>query len=153
MNRVRFLTMALSLAGFLVFAKGAVASDIMVMDVVVKPPLKGAATAAATFSVMNHGADGDRLIGISTDAAEVAELHVTRDENGISRMRMVEALEILPGATVDLAEAKMHVMLTGLTRGLQKGEKVHLVLTFEKTGKVDVDAVVGEAGGSHEHQN
>ncbi len=145
--------MALSFAGLLALAKGAIASDIMIMDAVVKPPLKGAVTAAATFSVMNHGAAADRMVGIATDAAEVAELHETKDENGISRMRMVEALEILPGATVDLADAKMHVMLTGLTRGLQKGEKVHLILTFERAGTIDVDAVVGEAGGSHEHQN
>lgn len=143
--------MALSFAGFLVLAKGAVASDIMIMDAAVKPPLKGAVTAAASFKVMNHGAVADRLIGISTDAAEVAELHATKEENGVSRMRMVEALELAPGATVDLAEAKMHVMLTRLTRVLQKGETVHLVLTFEKAGIVDIDAVVGEAADGHAH--
>ncbi len=100
---------------------------------------------------MNHGAVADRLIGISTDAAEVAELHATKEENGVSRMRMVEALEVAPGATVDLAEAKMHVMMTRLTRVLQKGETVHLVLTFEKAGIVDIDAVVGEAADGHAH--
>jgi periplasmic copper chaperone A len=153
MNRARFLSMAISFAVFVALAKGAVASDIMIMDAEVKPPLKGAAAAAASFSVMNHGVAADRLLGIVADASEVAELHQTTDENGVSRMRMVETLDIAPGATINLANEKMHVMLTGLTRVLNKGESVHLVLTFEKAGKVDVDAVVGDAGASHEHQD
>jgi copper(I)-binding protein len=68
-------------------------------------------------------------------------------EQGVAKMRPVEGgLEIKPGETVELKPGSFHVMLTGLTQPLEKGQKVKATLRFEKAGKVDVEYSVEAAG-------
>ena len=68
-------------------------------------------------------------------------------EQGVAKMRPVEGgLEIKPGETVELKPGSFHVMLTGLTQPLEKGQKLKATLQFEKAGKVDVEYSVEAAG-------
>ena len=139
----RILSMAASLALLFVFAKAAIASDIMVMNPVAAESLTATATTGAAYlSVMNHGAAEDAIIAVSTPAAEHASLHETTMENDVAKMNEVPRLVVPAGATIDLAPAGTHIMLTGLKAPLKAGETVPLILTFEKAGEVKVDAAV-----------
>ncbi len=140
---IQFLTaIALTIAAILAFAKGANAGDIVVADISATH-LKGARTGAVYFTLTNQGPDFDALIGISSDVAEEVMLHESKNEDDVMRMLMVERLEIKPGEKIDLRTSGMHVMLSGLKAPLNAGQSVTLHLMFEKSGTVDVTAVVG----------
>jgi periplasmic copper chaperone A len=86
-------------------------------------------------------------VGGSTSAASGFEVHSMVMEQGVAKMRPVEGgLEIKPGETVELKPGSFHVMLTGLTQPLEKGQRVKATLQFEKAGKVDVEYSVEAAG-------
>ena len=107
----------------------------------------GAKVAGAYMTITNKGTAPDRLVGGSTSAASGFEVHSMVMEQGVAKMRPVEGgLEIKPGETVELKPGSFHVMLTGLTQPLEKGQKVKATLQFEKAGKVDVEYSVEAAG-------
>ena len=103
-------------------------------------------TGAAYLTLVNHGDKVDRLVGASTPAAERAELHAHLHENGVMRMRQVEAIEVHPGEPAVLAPGGLHVMLMGLAKPLEEGARFPLTLRFEKAGEVTVQVAVLKAG-------
>jgi copper(I)-binding protein len=100
-----------------------------------------------------------RLTGVKSAAAETAEVHRMKMENGMMRMRAVPFLELPAGKPVRLEPGGYHVMLFDLRQSLMAGQKLKLELTVEDASKrqhrVAVEAVVrdrdaGPAGG-HDH--
>jgi copper(I)-binding protein len=86
-------------------------------------------------------------MAIETPVAERAELHESAvDANGVMTMRMVESVEIAPGATVKLAPSGLHVMLFGLTAPLRAETMVVATLVFERAGRVAVEVYVETVG-------
>ena len=119
---------------------------------------KGATVAGAYMTLRNKGSAPDRLVSGSVAVAGRFEVHHMVMEQGVAKMRPVEGgLEIKPGETVELKPGSFHVMLMGLKRPLQKGEKVKGTLEFEKAGKVDIEYAVEALGataptaGKHQH--
>ena len=125
----------------------------MVMNAMARASLTPVAkTGAVYFSVMNHGGSDDRLLAVSTPAADVAQIHETTMDGDVMKMREVEGgLVVGAGETVEMKPGGTHVMLVGLKAPLKKGETVALELTFEKAGVVNVDAPVGDVAAGHEH--
>jgi copper(I)-binding protein len=75
----------------------------------------GAQVGGGSLTITNTGSTPDRLLGGTLSGADRAEVHVTSNEGGISRMRPVEGgVEIKPGETVTLAPGSYHLMLMGL---------------------------------------
>jgi periplasmic copper chaperone A len=135
-----------AIAALVMFAKSCLAGDIMVMNATIAMPLVPTAkAAAASFVIMNHSALEDSLENISTPVANHAELHQSVDEGGVMHMVPVPVLNIPANADTDLSVQHMHVMLSGLHQPLHTGDKVQLILHFEKAGTLTVDAIVGEA--------
>jgi periplasmic copper chaperone A len=119
------------------------AADIVVSRaIVVAPPNANAPTAAAYFTIENHGAAVDQLIGISTTTAASAMLHETTNVDGVMKMNMLEKLEIAAGATVEMKPAQLHVMLVGPKAPYKIGEDVAFELSFATAGKMQVMAKV-----------
>jgi periplasmic copper chaperone A len=100
-----------------------------------------------------------RLTGVTSPAAETAEVHRMKVENGMMRMRAVPVLELPAGKTVKLEPGGYHVMLFDLKQSLVTGQKLKLELTFEDAGKrqhrVPVEAMVRDrdagTAGKHDH--
>jgi periplasmic copper chaperone A len=114
---------------------------------------RASATATATSGVvymtlMNHGAVPDKLLSISTPAADMAMLHESVEEGGVSKMKDMSALEIPAGGSIEMKPGGLHIMLMGLGAPLKKGNSLKLTLTFEHAGNVDVDAKVGDVAQS-----
>ncbi|HEX9464625.1 MAG TPA: copper chaperone PCu(A)C [Alphaproteobacteria bacterium] len=101
---------------------------------------------AAYLRIRNTGTTPDRLLTISTPLAGTAELHETKVENGVMKMRPVEALAVAPGETVELKPGGEHIMLTGLKQPLKPGDSFPLTLKFESAGDVAVTVKVERAG-------
>jgi copper(I)-binding protein len=89
---------------------------------------------------------GDRLTGISTTIARMAELHTMKMEGGVMRMSPLAAIDLPAGQPVILKPGAMHIMLVGLKQPLQAGQSIPLTLHFEKGGTREVVAAVGKVG-------
>jgi periplasmic copper chaperone A len=150
---VAVLGIALSIVPLLVFAKGAHAQpQIHISEAVAgQSHTEGARTGAVYFAIGNHGDAADALIGLSSDVAEAAELHVTKNENNIVSMRPVPRLDLFPGDMLDLRKLNMHVMLVGLRGPLKAGQVIKVTLRFEKAAQMIVDVVVGDQPVHAEH--
>jgi len=108
----------------------------------------GAKTGAVYLTVIDHGAP-DRLIGISTPAADMAMLHESYVEGGISKMRMLDGVALAANTPVALHPGAMHIMLEGLKAPLKPGACFPLTLTFANAPPQTVTVTVltiGAAG-------
>ena len=85
---------------------------------------------------------GDRLTGITTPVANEAMVHAVEEENGVSRMVHVPALDLPAGEPVMLAPGGAHVMLLGLDAKLVEGENFPMTLSFENASGVTVQVPV-----------
>ena len=106
----------------------------------------GAKTGAAYVTLINNGSSGDRLLAAKTPVADAVQFHSVSEENGVSRMREMRAVEIPPGGKVTFSPGGMHIMLVGLKQPLKEGQTFPLSLTFEKAGKVDVTVTIAKVG-------
>lgn len=95
-----------------------------------------------------RSAAGDRLLRASTPAAARVEVHETRMDGDVMRMREVPALDLPPGRTVALAPGGHHLMLVGLKERLMPGQHFPLRLEFERAAPLDVTVVVAQPGGA-----
>ena len=93
-----------------------------------------------------RSAAGDRLLRASTPVAARVEMHETRMDGDVMRMREVPALELPPGRTVALAPGGHHLMLVGLKERLMPGQHLPLRLEFERAAPLEVAVVVAQAG-------
>jgi len=113
-------------------------------------------TGAAYLTVRNGGDEDDRLIGVSAEIADQAALHSSMMQDGVMRMRPVEAVEVPAGGEAVLEPGGVHIMLVGLKGRLEEGQSFALTLEFEKAGEVEVmtaieDIAHGGAGHHHGH--
>ena len=117
------------------------------------PP--GAEIGAGFMTLKNAGASAARVVGASSPAAARVEMHVTTHEGNVMQMREVPAYEVPAGGTFVLAPGGAHLMLFGLKRPLQAGERVPLTLKLEGGGEVKAELQVQKLGarapGHHHH--
>jgi copper(I)-binding protein len=114
------------------------------------PP--GTKLAAGYLTVRNAGA-ADRLLSASSPAAEKVETHVTTKEGDVSRMREVKGYDVPAKGTLELAPGGAHLMLVNIKAPLKEGEKVPLVLRFEKAGEVKTELAVRPIGAMAHHMH
>jgi hypothetical protein len=74
-------------------------------------------------------------------------------EEGMMRMRKLEALEVPAGKTVALEPAQLHLMLVGLKQPLVAGTRYPLSLTFKAGGKVSIDVEVRGHDAAADHSD
>jgi copper(I)-binding protein len=95
-----------------------------------------------------------RLVEVRSPVAGRVELHETRMEHDVMRMRAVRAIDIPAGKGAELKPGGYHVMLMNLKRQVKEGETVPLTLVFEaadgKRSTVEVNAPVRPLSG-HSH--
>jgi periplasmic copper chaperone A len=117
------------------------------------PP--GAKIAAGYLTVRNAGG-ADRLVSASSPAAEKVQTHVTIKDGDVSRMREVKGYDVPAKGTLELTPGGSHLMLVNIKAPLKEGDKVPLVLRFEKAGEVKTELAVrslGAAANDHMHMH
>ena len=123
------------------------AGDLVITQAWSRATPGGAKIAGGYLTIENKGAAPDRLTAVSGDVAGKVEMHEMAMNNGVMTMRPLDkGLVIEPGKTVKLAPGGYHLMLMDLKNPLKQGEKVPLVLDFEKAGKVTVSLEVQGVG-------
>lgn len=107
----------------------------------------------AAYLVIQGGIRPDRLVGASSERADMVHLHDVVEEDGLAKMRSTESVEIPAGQRVELAPKGRHLMLMGLAAPLVAGQTFAIVLRFadsaEQTVTVTVRAATAEASHAH----
>ena len=92
---------------------------------------------------------GTRLVGVSSPAAGIAEVHEMKVEKDVMKMRSVPELDLPAGQTVSLKPGGYHVMLLDLKAPLAKDSTVPVTLRFKDAkgveSKLDLVLPVGLA--------
>lgn len=170
----RRIGFAILLAASLLIAIGsASAHEFSAKGVTVAHPwaraTPGGATVGGAYLEMKAArGQGDRLVGANSPVAGAVELHSHVMENGVARMRRVDAIPVPGGKSVILKPSGYHLMLTDLRAPLKEGDLVKITLVFEKAGAIELEATVepigatgphgfdaqpktGSSGGAHKH--
>ena len=107
----------------------------------------------AAYLVIKGGSRPDRLVGASSERADMVHLHDVVEEDGVAKMRSTESVEIPAGQRVELAPKGRHLMLMGVAAPLVAGQTFAIVLRFadsaEQTVTVTVRAATAEAPHAH----
>ena len=134
------VALALMIIGSLAWA------DVAVKDPWVRGTVAGQ-TATGAFMEL-QASDDARLMGVSSPAAGIVEVHEMSMDNGVMKMRALPKLDLPAGKAVALKPGGYHIMLMDLKRPLLKGESVPLTLKVEgkdkKLSTIEVKAEVRE---------
>ncbi len=76
-----------------------------------------------------------KVVAASSPVAEMVEIHEMKMDDGVMKMRAVDALALPAGQAVALKPGSYHVMLMGLKAPIKAGETVPLTLTVEGEDK------------------
>ncbi|HHI89065.1 MAG TPA: copper chaperone PCu(A)C [Hellea balneolensis] len=105
-------------------------ANIHVENAVIQAPLPGKTMAVAYFDLVNEGG-ADELLSVRTPVAKRAELHISTNENGISKMRRLDSVKVMPLATTRFARGGRHVMLFDVNIP-ENATTAPLILTFAR---------------------
>jgi copper(I)-binding protein len=108
----------------------------------------GLTNSAVYLLLRNMGSAADRLLGAESYVSNTAELHESRLEDGVMRMRRVEDLIVPSGGEIALRPGGYHLMLLNLNQPLTAGDTVTLFLEFEHSGRMEVLVPVRPLGGA-----
>ncbi len=146
------------LLGVAIAALPSLASAQMVIeDAYARASSPVAQTGAAFMTIFNPSDMDDRLIGVTSEAAERLELHThLQDDAGVMRMMEVEdGFAIAAGETIALDRGGMHVMMLGLTAPFVQGEEIEITFTFQRadpvTHTITIDNERQPTGGHGDH--
>lgn len=139
----------LSLAVALTMAMPAFAAPV-VSDATVRLPAVSGRPAACYVMVTSDKADA--LTGVTSPQAGRIEMHSTKAENGMMRMRQETSMAVPARGMLHMAPGSAHLMLFDLAAGLQPGGTLPLTLSFQSGAKVTVDAKLVAAGAPMEKQ-
>lgn len=134
----------------------ALAGDIAVSEAWARASAP-AQESAAVFLHITSQKDAN-LVAVSSPASNGGEIHSMVHENGMMKMRAMDALELKAGREVVLDSGSgYHLMLVGLKQPLKAGDTISLALTVQFADKhkekVSVNATVKPLTESHEHMH
>ncbi|UTW13590.1 copper chaperone PCu(A)C [Marinobacterium rhizophilum] len=105
-------------------------AEVQAHDGYVRAVPPGHSISAAYLTLRNSADRAVQLNSARSDSAGTVELHQTREQDGIMRMRAAKQVEIAPGAQYRLQPGGDHLMLIDLRQPLNVGDKVNLSLSF-----------------------
>lgn len=161
------LTAVLLAAALIAPAKAAAVTPITpkvsVENGYIYAPLAGSNATAGYGTLTNISKSKIEILGLRSDAFKASELHETKEEKGLMKMKKLSKLVLNPGEKFELKPGGNHMMLFDATKSLKAGDQVVMVLEIaDSEGKPTVaspldltvknrDAKATEAGGGHSH--
>lgn len=137
----------------------ALAADVEIRNPWVRGTVSGQQATGAFMEITSQS--GATLVGATSPAAEVTEIHEMKMDGGVMKMRAIPRLELPAGKPVELGPGGYHVMLIKLKQPLKKGDSVPLTLRVEgrdkKVESIELKAEVRDLtattspAGEHKH--
>ena len=135
----------------LAFIASPALAQIKIEDAWARATAPGAKIAAGYMVIRNASKAADKLVGVSSPAAEKVETHVTVKDGDIFRMREVKGYDIPAGGAFELKPGGAHLMLVNVRAPLKEGDKVPLTLRFEHAGEIRTELQVGRLTDTGKH--
>jgi copper(I)-binding protein len=117
-------------------------APLRVSDAWLRAMPAGVSGAAGYLTIENRSRETRTLSSVTSPQFARVELHETRLEDGIARMRPVDRVSLPPGGRVVLAPGGLHLMLLDPVRTLAAGEHATLRLQLDDGWLVEVEAEV-----------
>lgn len=92
--------------------------------------------------IKNTSGQADKLVGAAYEDAMMTGVHQTVMKDGVMTMSEIPSLDTPANGQVELKPGSYHIMIMELKKDLKAGDKISVTLTFEKAGKVTVEAEV-----------
>jgi copper(I)-binding protein len=114
-------------------------------------PVKGEPSAA--YFRIEGGAEGTKLLGLSSPMVRRVELHESMTAGGMSRMKPLKDVDFDYQGRIRFEPGGKHAMLFGLNKAVKEGSSLALTFAFNVAPPVTVDAEVrgpsGESDPAH----
>lgn len=107
----------------------AVLAEVAISEAWVRASAPGQKVGAAYMTLQS--AQAMKLVYVESASADEVEIHSMTMNNGIMKMRQLDALDLHPNKPEKLAPGGFHLMLFGLKKPLKTGEMVTLKLCFK----------------------
>ena len=96
-------------------------------------------TGSVYMKIKNNGNSEDKLLSASSDKAGMVMIHRSIREGNISKMIHNHDGIAIPGnSEVSLKPGDYHLMLMDLDKNLSLGDKISIVLNFEKNDSLEI---------------
>jgi copper(I)-binding protein len=111
-------------------------ADVSISNAWVRENAPGQKVGAAYMTLQSP--EKSKLVYVEAlDAAGTVEIHSMTMNNGVMKMRMLEALTLEPNKPVSLKPGSFHLMLMDLKKPLKAGDNINFRLCFEdENGKI-----------------
>ena len=129
------ILLRMSAASLVVASVAAAAQPVQVSNAWMRPTVPGQQATGAYMSLTAPKAL--TLVGISTPAAGIAEVHEMKMDGDVMKMREIPALALPAGKTVNLKPGGLHVMLMDLKQPVAKDTRVPMTLRFKDAAGVE----------------
>ena len=127
------------------------ADELTVKEPYVRATPPGQKVTGGFLQIENTSDKAVSLVDARSEVAAKVELHETRMEDGMMRMRRVEQIVIPAGGSVALQPGGLHVMFMGLKRGLKPGDSIAIELHFSDGSKQQLNAPVRKVMARMQH--
>ena len=99
-------------------------------------------TGSVYMKIKNNSNIDDKLLSASSDKAGLVMIHRSIREGDISKMIHIhDGITIPANDSVNLKPGDYHLMLMNLDKNLSLGDKVSIVLNFEKNDSLEITPV------------
>ena len=99
-------------------------------------------TGSVYMKIKNNGNSDDKLLSASSDKAGMVMIHRSIREGDISKMIHIhDGITIPSNSSVSLKPGDYHLMLMNLDKNLSLGDKISIVLNFEKNNSLEITPV------------
>ncbi|MGB1286210.1 MAG: metal ABC transporter solute-binding protein, Zn/Mn family [Aggregatilineales bacterium] len=100
---------------------------------------------AIYLSITNNTGSDDALVGVSSEFANLFEIHETTVEDDVAMMREREGgIDVPAGETVTLQPGGLHIMVMNLQTDLTEGDRVEVMLEFASGTMLNVTVPIAE---------
>ena len=120
-----------------------------VSNVWVRTTVPGSTVSAAYMQIKS--AVPLKLVKAESAVAGIVEIHDMKMHDGVMEMKALDALDVPAGKNIELKPGGTHIMLMGVKKPINKGDKVLLTLTFARVDKTPV--VVKIEATAHENKS
>lgn len=99
-------------------------------------PLAGSNATAGYGTLTNISSAPIEILGLKSASFKAAEMHETKEENGLMKMKRLSKLTLKPGEKFELTPGGNHMMLFDATKPLKAGDSITLVFEIaDSAGK------------------
>ena len=141
-NRRRSLRRSIVLCFFTLTGCSA-PDDVLFENARVRALITGQDKTVAYMDITNQTSRTMTLVGASSESVRTIEIHTTRMDDGVMRMRRLKSVAIPPGETIRFEPGGRHLMLFGVT-SLGEALPVRLEIEYGSDSNADLGVITRE---------